>query len=101
MLPESHHWLAVDAAPHIPGRWYYVGNICVAHVGQGPQGWSALVDRHLGPDAWRSAPAPYRETAMRWVEAWALRERLRLADEASRMRIGKAGWPMFIEPAED
>lgn len=86
-------------SPHIPGRWYYVGAICVASVGQAVNGWSALVDRHQGAGKWRSALAPDMDTAIHWVEGWAVRESGRLASEVVQMRIGPNGWPVWVEGA--
>lgn len=84
---------------HQQGRWYYVGAICVAHVGEHARsGWVALVDRHLGETGWSSAIAPDRATAMRWVETWARREDVRLTREVARMRIGPDGFAEFVEP---
>lgn len=100
MLPPGHRWSSLVAS-HQPGRWYYVGAICVAHVGPDAQGqWRALVDRHLDGQ-WKTAKAADREAAMRWVERWAEREAGRLDNEVARMRIGPDGWPVPMIAAED
>lgn len=99
-LPTSHRWSSLVAS-HQPGRWYFVGVICVAHVGPDARGqWQALVDRHLDGQ-WKSAKAADRDAAMALVERWAAREAERLDSDVARMRIGPDGWPVMISAGVD
>lgn len=56
-------------------------------------GWSVEVDRQRRD--WterRDAVAPDRDTARRWIEAWALRDRERIAAEVAGYNSSLAGW---------
>lgn len=92
MLPADFRWHT--AIPYeTDERALMLGTVEVARYTQKVDGtgWNVMVDRQRA-EGRSYATAPERDTARRWIEQWAVRDRERIVAEVADYNAGLAGW---------